>query len=162
MVEQVSEMEQLKERYSRVLKSIFHILIFQSIFAIIVDASPRVRPPLLEQLMVRKPVSNNEIPSSRNKSLEVDKDQYLPLRFVNEVLENDNDTTTIDWNNRFTQPAIGDHSIADALAVQHHLDETDSMQEPIIEGKFDGREQILCVHSALTLDWSTTIGFKDE
>lgn len=155
----MSEMDQLREKYSRVLKSICHILIFQSIIAVIVNASPRARPPSWEQLVVRRPVSNNEISSSRNKSLEVDTDQYLPIKFVNEVLENDNDTVL---NDRYTQPAIGDHSIADALAVQHHLDEADSMHEPIIEGKSDGREQILCVQFALMLNQSITIGLEDE
>lgn len=115
-------------------KSVCRLLIFQLLVLLTVNASPRIKSPSSGQLIkVIAPIKNDENLSHRNKTLETTKDINFPSRFGSGVPQIENETN--DYDSRGVQAAIGDHSIADALAIQNQLDTSESMNEPLIEGK---------------------------
>lgn len=126
-------LEQFTEKSFRMSTTICQSLILQYLFIVIVSASSRIKPQLSESMTVQKVTRTNADSLNRNKSSEIIADGYLPKNFVKDTLEIENISTLNDRNRRV---AIGDHSIADALAVQHHLDEIELVNEPIVEGKF--------------------------
>lgn len=127
-------MDSSRGKITRQFRSVCQLLIFQFIVLLTVNASPRIKAPSSGQLIkVISAIKSDENFSHRNKTSELTKDINFPSRFGSGATQIENETN--DYDSRGSQAAIGDHSIADALAIQNQLDTSESMSEPLIEGK---------------------------